>query len=88
MKKLFIHNTVFRISAPILYGILVYLLILLVNNNLNDLLKIYSNKELYVCLALSYLSMESLRATIIMLANSLGRIQRKYRAVKIGRAHV
>ncbi len=81
MKKLFIHNTVFRICAPMLYGILVYLLILLVNNNLNDLLKIYSNKELYVCLALSYLSMESLRATIILLVNSLMRIHRKYRAV-------
>lgn len=81
MKKLFIHNTVFRICAPMLYGVLVYLLILLVNNNLNDLLKIYSNKELYVCLALSYLSMESLRATIIVLANSLTRIQRKYRAL-------
>lgn len=81
MKKLFIHNTVFRICAPMLYGILVYLLILLVNNNLNDLLKIYSNKELYVCLALSYLSMESLRGTIILLANSLTRIHRKYRSV-------
>ena len=81
MKKLFIHNTVFRICAPMLYGVLVYLLILLVNNNLNELLKIYSNKELYVCLALSYLSFESLRATIILLANSLTRISRKYRAV-------
>ncbi len=81
MKKLFIHNTVFRICAPVLYGILVYLLILLVNNNLNDLLKIYSNKELYVCLALSFLSMESLRATILLLANSLTRIHRKYRSV-------
>jgi hypothetical protein len=81
MKKLFIHNTVFRICAPVLYGVLVYLLILLVNNSLNELLKIYSNKELYVCIALSYLSLESLRGTIIILANSLTRIQRKYRAL-------
>jgi len=81
MKRLFIHNTVFRICAPMLYGVLVYLLILLVNNTLNDLLKIYSNKELYVCLALSYLSFESLRGTIILLVNSLTRISRKYRAV-------
>src|SRR6185295_7519979 len=81
MKKLFIHNTVFRICAPMLYGVLVYLLILLVNNNLNDLLKIYSNKELYVCIALSYLSFESIRLTIILLAKQLGKIPRKYRAV-------
>jgi sensor histidine kinase YesM len=81
MKKLFIHNIIFRICAPMLYGVLVYLLILLVNNNLNELLKIYSNKELYVCLALSYLSMESLRGTVVLLANLLTRIHRKYRTV-------
>jgi hypothetical protein len=80
MKKLFIHNTVFRICAPVLYGVLVYLLILLVNNNLNDLLKIYSNKELYVCIALSYLSLESLRTTIVLLARWLEASPRKYRA--------
>jgi sensor histidine kinase YesM len=81
MKKLFINNILFRICAPMLYGILVYLLILLVNNNLNELLKIYSNKELYVCIALSYLSFESLRGTIILLANSLSLISRKYRSI-------
>ncbi|MGC4023324.1 MAG: histidine kinase [Cyclobacteriaceae bacterium] len=81
MKKLFIHNTVFRLCAPVLYGVLVYLLILLVNNNLNDLLKIYSNKELYVCIALSYLSLESLRTTIVLLGKWLAKIARKYRAV-------
>src|SRR5258708_15030065 len=81
MKKLFIHNTVFRICAPMLYGVLVYLLILLVNNNLNELLKIYSNKELYVCIALSYLSLESLRSSIVLLSKWLERLPRKYRAV-------
>ncbi len=81
MKKLFIHNTVFRIASPMMYGVLVYLLILLVNNNLNDLLKIYSNKELYVCIALSYLSMESLRSTIVLLTKWLDKLPRKYRTI-------
>src|SRR5258706_15415585 len=81
MKKLFIHNTVFRICAPMLYGILVYLLILLVNNNLNDLLKIYSNKELYVCIALSYLSLEGLRTAIVILTKWLDKLPRRYRTV-------
>jgi hypothetical protein len=79
MKKLFIHNSFFRICAPMLLGVLVYLLILLVNNNLNDLLKIYSDKELYVSIALSYLSLESLRATIILLTNWLNKLPQKYR---------
>jgi hypothetical protein len=67
MKKLFIHNPIFRITAPPVYGVLVYLLILLVNNNLNELTGIFSNKELYVCIGLSYLSMESLRLSILCL---------------------
>jgi hypothetical protein len=78
MKKLFIHNTIFRICSPIFYGVLVYLLILLVNNNLTDLLKIYSNKELYVCIALSYLSLESVRRAIIEVSKSLDSWPRRY----------
>ncbi len=81
MKKLFIHNPFFRICAPAFYGVLVYLLILLVNNNLNDLLKIYSNRELYVCIALSYLSLESLRASIVFLLKRFDRWMQKYRVV-------
>jgi len=81
MKKLFINNTVFRICAPMLYGVLVYLLILLVNNNLNDLLQTFSNKELYVCIALSYLSLESLRASIVFLVKWFEKLPRKYRPV-------
>src|SRR5882762_7146331 len=81
MKKLFIHNTVFRICAPMLYGMLVYLLILLVNNNLSELVKSFSNKELYVCIALSYLSLESLRASIVFLGKWFEKLPRKYRTV-------
>src|SRR5579871_5286967 len=67
MKRNFIHNPIFRIAAPLVYGVLVYLLILLVNNNLSDLAKIFSNQELYVSIGLSYLSMESLRLSIVIL---------------------
>jgi len=64
-----------------MYGVLVYLLILLVNNNLNDLLKIYSNKELYVCIALSYLSLEGQRTSIVFLGKWLDKRPRKYRTI-------
>lgn len=71
MKKVFIHNPIFRITAPPVYGVLVYLLILLVNNNLYELTGIFSNKELYVCIGLSYLSLESLRLSILYLNRSI-----------------
>ena len=79
MKKLFIHNPIFRISSPLVYGVLVYLLILLVNNNVNELSGIFSNKELYVCIGLSYLSMESLRLVIVYLNPMLARFSFRQR---------
>lgn len=80
MKKLFVHNPIFRITAPPVYGMLVYLLILLVNNNLNELTGIFSNKELYVCIGLSYLSMESLRLSILNLNPLIKQLGFKRRA--------
>jgi hypothetical protein len=71
MKKLFIHNPIFRICSAPVFGVLVYLLILLVNNNLKDLTRIFSNQELYVCIGLSYLSLESLRFSIVLLNRTL-----------------
>lgn len=64
MKRLFIHNPFFRLVAPLVFGVMVYLLILLVSNNLNDLSEIFSNEELYVSIGLTYLSFESLRLSI------------------------
>jgi hypothetical protein len=68
MKKIFIHNPFFRICAPLVFGILVYLLILLVNNDLTEIGKIFNNGELYISIGLSYLCLESLRLTILFLS--------------------
>jgi len=81
MKKLFIHNPIFRICSPPVYGVLVYLLILLVNNNLSDITKIFSNKELYVCIGLSYLSLESLRLSIMLLNRLLKQMSFRLRTI-------
>src|SRR5271170_5352166 len=81
MKKLFIHNPIFRICSAPVYGVLVYLLVLLVNNNLKDLTKIFSNQELYVCIGLSYLSLESLRLSIILLNRAFRQIPFRQRAI-------
>lgn len=81
MKKVFIHNPIFRICAPPVYGVMVYLLILLVNNNLNELAKIFNNQELYVCIGLSFLSLESLRLSISLLNRWLKQTSFRQRSI-------
>lgn len=67
MNKLFIHNPFFRLLSGVIVGVMVYLLILLVNNTLGSVETIFSNEELYVCIALSYLSFEAMRLVIVLL---------------------
>ena len=55
MNKLFIHTPVFRFLSPIFSGIVGYLLILLINNNIGQLQEEFLSQELYVCIALSYI---------------------------------
>jgi hypothetical protein len=52
--------------APLVFGVMVYLLILLVGNNLREISQIFSNQELYVSICLSYLSFESLRLMVVI----------------------
>jgi hypothetical protein len=54
MKKLFIHNPLFRFLSPIFTGIVAYLLILLINNNIGQLQEEFLGQELYVSITLSY----------------------------------
>lgn len=67
MKKLFIHNPFFRILTPPVYGLLVYLFILLVNNNVEQVATLISNQEVYVSMTLSLIAFESMRLTIVVL---------------------
>jgi|APTNR8051073442_1049403.scaffolds.fasta_scaffold00005_157 sensor histidine kinase YesM len=67
MKKYFIHNPFFRLLAPVVYGILIYLLILLINNTITQINEFFSSQEVYICMALSYLSFESNRLVIVLL---------------------
>ena len=71
MKKYFIHNPFFRLLAPAVYGILIYLLILLINNTITQLNEFFSSQEVYICMALSYLSFESNRLVIVLLDKCL-----------------
>jgi hypothetical protein len=67
MKRYFIHNPFFRLVAPAVYGILSYLLILLINNNVTQVNDFYSSEEVYSNIALTYLSYESIRIVILIL---------------------
>jgi LytS/YehU family sensor histidine kinase len=67
MKTYFIHNSVFRLVAPGVYGILLYLLTLLINNNVAQVNDIFSSEEVYVFIALSYLCFECIRLLIVLL---------------------
>ncbi len=55
MRKLFIHTPVFRFLSPVFSGIVAYLLILLIKNDIAQLQEEFLSQELYVCIALSYM---------------------------------
>src|SRR3954466_12522692 len=65
MNRSFVHIILFRICAPAMTGLLAYLLILLINNSVLSLDKIFSNQELYVTVALSYLAFAAMRWIIL-----------------------
>lgn len=64
MNRLFIHHTIFRICAAPILGVMAYLIILLVNNSISSVGDIFSNRELYVCMGLGYISFESMRLVV------------------------
>ncbi len=66
MKKLFIHHPLFRLSSPVLSGIIVYLLILLIHNDVEQLQEQFLGEELYLCIGLSYIIQESARAFLFL----------------------
>lgn len=67
MKKYFIHNAFFRLLAPPVYGILIYLIILLINNSLLQVNEIFSGQEVYMSIGLTFLCFESARLVILAL---------------------
>jgi two-component system LytT family sensor kinase len=65
MNRSFVHNILFRLGAPLVAGFLAYLLILLIYNSVQGLNAIFSNLELYVAVALSYLAFTAMRWIIL-----------------------
>jgi hypothetical protein len=63
MQKFFYNQALFRIVWPPVYGAFIYLLILLLNNNLDQLNDSFFGQELYFIIILSYLVFEFIRFT-------------------------
>lgn len=72
MKSNLIHQPVFRLVVPPVYGLMMYLLILLLNNSLGMLSESIFTGELLLCVLLSYLVSEPLRWVILVYAKKLG----------------
>ena len=65
MNKNLIHSLLFRIFIPIPYGALIYLLLLVVNNNLLIINESFISTELFFCIGLSYISLEANRLAVV-----------------------
>lgn len=66
MKRLFIHHPLFRLLSPVFSGVIVYLLILLINNRVNQIQEQFFEEELYVCIGLSYVIQEFSRLLLLV----------------------
>ena len=64
MPKSFIHQPIFRILNPLFIGVMVYLLILLLNNDTFQIHLLFQSQEVYVCIVASYLILEPNRLVI------------------------
>ena len=65
MSKIFINNALFRVLWPPIFGVVVYFLILLINNSLFLLRENIFTEEVYISIFLSYLVFEVNRLWII-----------------------
>lgn len=79
MKRYFIHNPLFRIVAPPVYGILIYCLILLIHNNVVQIKDLFVSQEVYVCIGLTYITFEFIRLQIVLINRFLKQKSESFR---------
>ncbi len=66
-SKLFIHNPLFRLLVPPVYGIMVYLFMLTLYDSLYQITENFFSYEALLIIILTYLLMEGLREIILLL---------------------
>lgn len=77
MKRNLLNQPIFRLMVPPIYGIMMYLLILMINNNLGQLSETILNNELMLCAVLAFLTSESVRFVIVQVERRLKENLRK-----------
>ena len=71
MKREFTNSILFRLLSPLFSGSIVYLLILLINNNVEQLYQQFLGEELYLCIGLSLLIQELSRLLLMVFKKRL-----------------
>jgi len=66
MNKLFIHQPIFRLLSPVFIGVMVYMLILLLNNDTSQVYLLFESQEVYVCIIAAYFILELNRMAIVI----------------------
>jgi hypothetical protein len=66
MKRNLIFSLGFRLLSGFIFGFIVYVLLLFINNSLSQLQESFQNQELYVCIWLTYISFESIRFILFL----------------------
>lgn len=61
MKAAFINNPLFRILCPPLYGVLIYLLVLMANDNITQIQENFFSEEVWVFIGLTFFLSEGMR---------------------------
>ena len=64
MKAAFINNSLFRIICPPLYGVLIYLLVLMANDNISQTEENFFHQEVWLFIGLTFLLSEGMRLII------------------------
>lgn len=72
MKSNILDQPLFRLIVPSFYGLMMYILILLVNNSLESLTATVFTSELLLCVILAYLISEPIRLLIILFERRIG----------------
>lgn len=72
MKSNILDQPLFRLVVPTFYGLMMYILILLINNNLEYLTEAIITNELALCVVLAYFISEPVRLVIILFEKRLG----------------
>ncbi len=67
MKPLFIHKPLFRLICPPVYGVIVYLLALLVFDTIAQVKENFFSQEALLCIILTFVLSESLRLMVVVI---------------------